>query len=256
MDDLIKLVPLFTAALFFIVALKIQFLGRLFKIPLSNFLNISNLLTNTFDVINGMLYFVAPIILFLILKESIIEAINGCAWFISTGIVLICGIIIAYRFYWKDMTFKQNMILKYLAEIGLFSAGILWHNSLGSAHFDLVKLSLGVAFIFMYLKIGVKYEVYATVGSGHPMEVRVSFKDLKEPKTFFGFATNTVEYIFIKDTATSTITIIPASQIQYMSFQPILPAVTGSKSAFQAQHENKISSPDSSQTQSPASPLH
>ena len=193
MDDIIKLIPVFTIALFFIVALKMQFLARALHTPLSNFLNFSNLLTNTFDFINGSLVFIAFIVIFLIWKNYFIGLIAKWPLWSIAIVIAICVCVVGINFYYnKKMTYRLSIALKFMAEIGLFFVGILFHNYIRAANFDLVKLSLGVLFIFMYLKINLKFELYATVGLRHGAVLTVTFKDDSAERNYFGFMTNTV----------------------------------------------------------------
>src|ERR1700727_75674 len=70
MNDFLKYLPIATIILFSIGAFRMVLFGNQYRIPFFNYLNFSNLLSYTSDIVHGLLYSAIPLVIFLVAKEE------------------------------------------------------------------------------------------------------------------------------------------------------------------------------------------
>jgi hypothetical protein len=222
MDELIKDIPLFTALLFFIVALRMILQSEQFEVPVFNYLNVSNLLTASFDVIRGLLYYAVPVIVFLMWKKPITAMIDGGPWWLFVGLLIICAIASGIGYYSKKMTRWRNLVVKGLFELILLLIGVLLHNFCGVGDFQIVKLALGVVFLYGYMKINGKHEKFVNARVATEREVKIIFKDdpdEKRPLIVDGVFTNTMEFAFVQNAKNKEFLVLPMSEIRSIHYK-------------------------------------
>jgi hypothetical protein len=217
MEELKKYARISGVLIIAIGGFRVLLTGEYFGIPLFNYVNFSNLIIYTVDVLRGLLYNVAPVVFYLIFENAIIRCkfakwiarvleIRCITWLILISTVLFS---IIYWFYLLPlkMGYCTNMGVKYLFEFLIILIGYL------VTRFRLIDAGLAtyaliVLFLYVYMKVNLRYEVYAT---SHPSHIIVTHKDSKLD-TLSMMVTNTPDFFFFKDLANKTV-IIPASDV-------------------------------------------
>ena len=229
MKELKDYTAIISILLFGIGACRILFIGEYYHISLWSFINLSNILAYTFDVLRSLIYYAVPVLFFVIFKPRLspwLKTFKVRDYCILAGILLT---IFCLWYYLGDMNFISTFLLKYVLLAFLFFVGVIakfWSEKSGTERllirdFDTVKFSLLIVFLYCYLKVDFKF-------SKNDINTRkrstVSTIVMKLPDNRDSIVVtdstryvvlSTAEYIFLYDEKTKGSTAIPVPNILF-----------------------------------------
>jgi hypothetical protein len=219
--DSVLYITIATTILFSLGAFRMLLVGNNYKAAFFNFLNFSNLLVYTFNIVHGLLYSAIPVVVFFLWKTSIVQMIGTCSWCIYM-IILVLSILSVWYFYFKvKMSYRINFILKYVTELGVFSAGVLLWKCPKIENFSLVVLGLIIVFLFLFLKITTKFEYHKSSQAALTQIQTINLKNGESPLILTDgslIITNTMEFVFIHDKANKAFRVIPMAEIKSIEY--------------------------------------
>jgi hypothetical protein len=217
-------IPIATFYLFGIGAVKILLFGEHYHLAVNNYINFSNLLEHTFDVLRSLLYFSVPVVAFILWKDGLIpklmKPITVC---ISVAIFCISASIFIYSYYCVTITYCASLWLKGLLEMGVFCAGIVIVKYKLVRNFELVKFAFLICFLYIFLKVDNKFTIYSIdKGKDRVSQIVLKADGIKESTicTNGGFyiILNTADFVFLYNDTTQSVTTIPMTNIYSFTY--------------------------------------
>jgi hypothetical protein len=226
MKELKEYTAVITILLIGLGAFRILLFGEYYHISLWTFINFSNILAYTFDVLRGLIYY-APLVMFFVgFKSRFAPWLLSvhCCWYVS-GAILSFGVCVIWYKYGL-LTFETARWLKYLLLLSVFLVGIIikqwdvkakpWYPVV--TDFSMIKLALTIGFLYCYLKIDLQCSIYNVNTAKKTTKSMLVLKNLNKYDTITTDSTkyvilSTAEYVFLHNESDSSTTSIPVSNV-------------------------------------------
>jgi hypothetical protein len=229
--DNLSIVSIVTFLLFSIAAIKILLLGEHYDVGLSGYLNFANLLVFTFDTLRNLLYFILPVLIYILRKDWIHEQVQRLLMKIRLGIPLnpnlkasvlwalvVLSAIITGCWYKHDFLPGASMYVKYICEAGVFCGWLLAKNW-KLIDLRLLKFCLLISFLVMYIKLDFKSSMNMVPEWKSKIHGKIVLKylNIKDSTICLDSVTypifNTTDYLFIYNDTTKLTSVFPVVNI-------------------------------------------
>jgi hypothetical protein len=212
------------AILIFMSAMRVFLETERFGIPIMNFISFSNMAIYALDILYGSWYFIISACILIVFRTSIEQRIifdennKKRPVFLGWKLVVAFGVtgIVSFCVYeWIPLTYDVSIFLRIVIFVGLGLFGIWAIYCCDIRDRRFLFLTLIFSYGFLITKVVVKYESYLT-DSNAPASTTIKFKEnrpdfVSSPKR--RFITSTMDFAFTYDSADSSYTAYPMSEV-------------------------------------------
>jgi hypothetical protein len=216
-----------TFTLFALGAFRILLQSERLDKPLFNFVNLSNILIFTFDIVRNLLYYLFPVFLFLTWPTFFWGMVTSIHWCVLVAVCLGC-LSVAYWYRKILMTRKRDFLVKYVWELGLFLSAALIKEFFSPENFVFVESGAVILFLYGHVKISHQYELYLIGLESKKRTVQIiNFKSgnlnaLELPNDEYAVESGR-EFIFIEKKDKSSFSIIQMSEVRSIEMRENIP---------------------------------